>query len=294
MHEILENVSKNLTESPLGKNVPYKYEYAPEFLYEIPRKRNRAKINIIDTALPFYGFDVWNAFEISWLNQKGKPEVAIGEIRIPCNTPNTIESKSLKLYLNSFANTKFSSIDVVKDTITKDLNEHVEGGVEVKLDLLSTIPATYLTHFDGICLDTLDIECDTYNLSPELLRLEKASKASLTKVSANISETLFSNLFHAHCLITAQPDWASIKISYTGQKICRESLLKYLISFRNHNSFHEDCVERIFIDIMAQCKPIDLTIDARFTRRGGLDISPYRSSSIKNMDNRQDIRLIRQ
>lgn len=255
--------------SELGKTNTYDPYYNPEKLFPIPRKMKRDEIGVPAT-LPFYGYDLWNHYEVSWLNEKGKPVVALAEIIYPCESPNIIESKSMKLYFNSFNNTKFKNKEIVCETIKSDLSKRVGADVEVKvLELKEVTENKYYPAMAGICLDDLDINCENYQIKSDYLSIESA---------AEIEETIFSNLLKSNCLVTHQPDWASVQISYHGNKINHEGLLKYLISFRNHNEFHEQCVERIFMDIMHHCRPTALTIYARYTRRGGLDINPIRST----------------
>jgi 7-cyano-7-deazaguanine reductase len=257
----------SITASPLGKVSSYIAEYQPGLLFPIARKMKRDEIRVPD-ALPFVGFDVWNGFEISWLNDKGKPEVAIGLFIFPCASPNIIESKSFKLYLNSFNNSRFTSISIVMGIMKQDLS--VAAGAPVLVDLISVaeFAEQKIEKLSGINLDSQDIVCDTYLVKPEYL----------VTTSERVEEVLFSDLLKSNCLVTGQPDWASIQVGYQGNKIDHEGLLKYLVSFRNHNEFHEQCVERIFMDIMRYCKPTKLTVDARYTRRGGLDINPFRTT----------------
>jgi 7-cyano-7-deazaguanine reductase len=226
--------------------------------------------------LPFFGADLWTAFELSWLTPRGKPQVAIAHITVPCETPNIVESKSFKLYLNSFSNTPFASSDEVRDRIRADLNEAVwrggpmQAGVGVRIVMPEQFDAEPIHELDGLSLDRLDIECTQYTPAPELL------KAAVCEQPVN--ETLVSNLLKSNCLVTGQPDWGSVQIRYSGPQIDQGSLLQYLVSFRNHNEFHEQCVERIFMDVWTRCQPTKLAVYARYTRRGGLDINPFRSS----------------
>lgn len=260
-----------VAESTLGKKVSYIAEYQPDLLFPIPRAGKRAEIGI-GSSLPFKGADVWNAFELSWLNAQGKPLVALGEFIFPCESPNIIESKSFKLYLNSFNNTKFNSLDEVVATLQRDLSAASGSAVGVKMFPLTSSSRAVLSAgssaFSSIYLDTLDIECDTYQVQPNFL----------ITTDNLVSEVLYSDLLKSNCLVTGQPDWASIQISYSGKQIDHRGLLKYLISFRDHNEFHEQCVERIFADILRKCSPETLTIEARYTRRGGLDINPFRTT----------------
>lgn len=257
----------SLTNAPLGKKSRYIATYQPDLLFPIPRQGKRDEIGI-HGALPFQGCDIWNAFEISWLNQKGKPIVAAAEFIIPCASPNLIESKSFKLYLNSFNNTRFDSFDMVEKILATDLSKAAGAAITVKLFSLDKAPLALASHFDGVCLDDMDIECDTYQTQP----------AYLTTENESVTETLYSDLLKSNCLVTGQPDWGSVQIEYTGNKIHHEGLLKYIVSFRNHDEFHEQCVERIFMDIMRHCGPEKLRVYARYTRRGGLDINPCRAN----------------
>ena len=254
----------------LGQQTDYKDKYDASLLFPIARKLNRDDLNIDETALPFKGEDIWTGYELSWLNNKGKPVIAVAHFIFPATSSHIIESKSFKLYLNSFNLTQFSSFGEVKQTLTDDLSKAAKCDVVVKLYSGDDYASQQTTPFPGICIDELDIEVNEYDLNTELL--------SNVKNGEQVTETLYSHLLKSNCLITSQPDWASVVIRYTGTKICHESLLKYLISFRNHNEFHEQCVERLFCDIKANCKVEKLEVYARYTRRGGLDINPYRST----------------
>ncbi|WP_374510207.1 NADPH-dependent 7-cyano-7-deazaguanine reductase QueF [Niveibacterium sp.] len=253
--------------SPLGKAVAYCDHYAPELLFPIPRSGKRAEIGV-GADLPFTGHDLWNAYEVSWLNLRGKPVVAIGTLTVPAISPNLIESKSLKLYFNSFNQTRFESVQAVQDTIARDLSAAAGAPVAVQLETLDRRPARALGTPDGVLLDTLDIDIDTYEPAPELL----AASGPV------VEETLYSHLLKSNCLVTGQPDWGMVVIRYRGPAIDRAGLLRYICSFRTHNEFHEQCVERIFVDIARQCRPQRLEVWARYTRRGGLDINPWRAS----------------
>lgn len=259
-----------VTQSPLGKAVTYQSTYQRDLLFPIPRQIHRDKLKV-DLPLPFQGADVWNAYELSWLNAKGKPVVAIAEFIFPCTSPNLIESKSFKLYLNSFNNTRFESASKVVGLLQNDLAVAAGASVQVNLWLPEQFNAHMVKSFSGICLDNLDIACDTYH-EPGIHFLKTEGQP--------ISENLYSNLLKSNCLVTGQPDWASVQIHYSGKKINHEGLLKYLISFRNHNEFHEQCVERMYMDIMRNCAPEKLWIEARYTRRGGLEINPWRGNYI--------------
>ncbi len=257
----------NVTKSPLGKASTYVSLYQKDLLFPIPRLSKREEIGV-PHVLPFVGADSWTGFEISWLNAKGKPSVCVGEFIFPCASPNIIESKSFKLYLNSFNNTHFDCEDAVAALMRKDLSAAAGAEVAVRLIRVDEYLPAKTQKFSGVNLDYLDIACDTYNVAPEFLTVEKD----------HVNEVLFSDLLKSNCLVTGQPDWGSVKIEYQGQRINRAGLLQYIVSFRNHNEFHEQCVERIFMDISARCHPEKLTVVARYTRRGGLDINPYRST----------------
>jgi 7-cyano-7-deazaguanine reductase len=224
----------------------------------------------------FLGADLWTAYELSWLNMRGKPQVAIARIIVPCESTHIVESKSLKLYLNSFNSTKFENFDVVKDTLEEDLSQAIWSGssplARVQVELLT--PSEFRKHspqeLSGLSIDRLDLECSVYQPDPSLL--------SANFNEQPVEETLVSDLLKSNCLVTGQPDWASVQISYYGPQIDQAGLLKYIVSFRDHNEFHEPCVERIFNDVWTHCKPTELSVFACFTRRGGVDISPYRTS----------------
>ncbi len=271
-------------DSELGKTTQYDLAYNPGRLFPIARAAKREELGIDPEALPFVGFDCWNHYEVSWLNQKGKPRVAIAEIYYDCSSKFIVESKSLKLYFNSLNNTQFGSAGELNATITADLEKIIESHVHVIIKPLSEIAsAPQQQLFDGECIDDLDIDCDTYTVDPEYLSVN----------NNHVTETLYSDLLKSNCLVTNQPDWGSVQIRYTGQQINRGGLLRYIVSFRNHNEFHEQCIERIFMDIMHRCKPQALTVYGRYTRRGGLDINPYRSTAQSNIDG-MNLRLIRQ
>lgn len=279
------NKPVSVDNTELGKKSEYDAYYNPKRLYPIPRVGKREEIAIDDKQLPFYGYDCWNHYEVSWLNQKGKPMVAIAELYYDCRSPCIIESKSLKLYFNSFNNSRFNSVSNVETIIKKDLQERVGSEVLITITPLNQLTSHNIErHFTGESLDDLDIDCDIYTVDPNLL---------VVTGDTIVSELLHSDLLKSNCLVTNQPDWGSVQISYTGKKINREGLLKYIVSFRNHNEFHEQCIERIFMDIMTFCKPSELTIYGRYTRRGGLDINPVRSTKPLMMG-QNNLRLIRQ
>ncbi|WP_445233390.1 NADPH-dependent 7-cyano-7-deazaguanine reductase QueF [Duganella rhizosphaerae] len=255
--------------SPLGKTSAYRTDYAPELLFPIARQGKRDELGLTGT-LPFFGVDIWNAYEISWLNARGKPQVAIARITVPADSPNIIESKSFKLYLNSFNQTRLDSVVALKNLLQQDLSNGFGATVHISLTQPEEFGMVEMGELDGLLLDRLDIDVDHYHPAPELL------KAALDEEP--VEEKLISHLLKSNCLVTGQPDWASVQIHYAGPQIDQESLLRYLIGFREHNEFHEQCVERIFTDILRECQPQQLSVYARYTRRGGLDINPWRSN----------------
>jgi 7-cyano-7-deazaguanine reductase len=266
-------------QSQLGKTSAYIDQYDASLLFPIPRAGKRAEIGIAGAA-PFFGADMWTAFELSWLNLRGKPQVALVHFTVPCESTNIVESKSFKLYLNSFNNTRFANADEVRARLRADIGEAVWRDPARTTPAPSSIGVTLVGaelfdrepvhELDGLSLDRLDIECTRYTPAPDLL--------TVTKDEAPVSEVFTSNLLKSNCLVTGQPDWGSVQISYTGDQIEQGGLLQYLVSFRNHNEFHEQCVERIFMDLWTRCKPMKLAVYARYTRRGGLDINPFRTS----------------
>ena len=283
--------------SQLGKSSYYIDQYDASLLFPIPRSGKRAEIGIAGAA-PFMGADMWTAFELSWLNLRGKPQVALAHFTVPCDTPNIIESKSFKLYLNSFNNTRFADAEAVKAVLRADLSEGVwrrtgteasgaqmvTSSIGVSILLPELFDREPVHELDGLSLDRLDVECTRFTPAPDLL--------TVALNEPPVSEVLVSNLLKSNCLVTGQPDWGSVQISYTGPAIEQEGLLQYLVSFRNHNEFHEQCVERIFMDIWTRCKPARLAVYARYTRRGGLDINPFRTSYAQALP--RNIRTARQ
>lgn len=263
--------------SPLGKKVTYIETYAPDLLFPIARAEAR-EASRINPKL-FQGYDIWNGYELSWLNPQGKPEIALLELQIAANSTHLVESKSLKLYLNSFNQTKFTSKEVVEQTLHHDLSQAVQGSISLKL--FTTPKAEAFKEPPGSCLDLLDIETSTYSIDPRFLKT----------YPEQVEETLHSNLLKSNCLATGQPDWGTLIIHYHGPKIDHEGLLKYIISYRGHAGFHEHCVEQIYQHLYDYCKPKKLTVYARYTRRGGLDINPFRSNFEAQPSNE---RLIRQ
>ncbi|MFQ2818153.1 NADPH-dependent 7-cyano-7-deazaguanine reductase QueF [Aeromonas caviae] len=251
----------------LGQQSAYISQYTPSLLQPVPRSLNRDDLGLRG-ELPFQGCDVWTLYELSWLNAKGKPVVAIGEVFVPATSPNLIESKSFKLYLNSFNQTRCDSLEAVQALLVQDLSGCAGAPVSVTLFTLDQAPHQ-ITQLPGECIDNLDIEVDGYEFDETLLQGAAGREI--------VEETLHSHLLKSNCLVTSQPDWGSVVIHYRGPRLDREKLLRYLISFRQHNEFHEQCIERIFTDLKHFCAPEQLTVHARYTRRGGLDINPFRS-----------------
>lgn len=272
----------SLDSTPLGKASEYVSVYSPELLSPIPRQESRNELGLAERGLPFNGADLWTAYEISWLNPSGKPLVALGYFSVPCESPYLIESKSLKLYLNSFNQSRFDNIEAVRKVISTDLSAAAGAPVKVELELVHLAKPNF-AEWIGENIDHLDVQIDHYQHNPELLECAAAE--------ADVEESLYSHLLKSNCPVTGQPDWASLLVRYQGAAIDREGLLKYIVSFRQHEGFHESCVEQIFMDIMERCKPRKLTVAARYTRRGGLDINPFRSNCGEVIE---DVRLLRQ
>ncbi|MBO9488889.1 NADPH-dependent 7-cyano-7-deazaguanine reductase QueF [Endozoicomonas sp. G2_1] len=276
---------KSLT---LGQTTEYSSEYNPKLLQAVPRSLNRDDLALSNDNLPFYGEDVWYGYELSWLTPSGKPVVAVAEFRFPCSSVNIVESKSFKLYLNSFNQSRFDSWQQVQETLISDLSALVEAPAQVTLSKVDDCPALVIAALEGQCIDDIDITIDDYQFNPE--HLAESAPSQSEQDNAVVEQTLVSHLLKSNCLITNQPDWASVYISYRGTEINQQALLKYLISFRQHNEFHEQCVERIFCDIQKYCQPQQLTVYARYTRRGGLDINPFRSTENISAPNARGLR----
>ncbi|MFG0804719.1 NADPH-dependent 7-cyano-7-deazaguanine reductase QueF [Leclercia sp. GLN_9] len=255
----------------LGKSTAYRDTYDASLLQGVPRSLNRDPLGLKADALPFHGGDIWTLYELSWLNARGLPQVAVGHVELDYTSVNLVESKSFKFYLNSFNQTRFDSWEAVQHTLERDLSACAQGKVTVALYRIDELEGQPIAHFHGTCIDEQEIEIDNYQF--DTAWLENAASGKV------VEETLVSHLLKSNCLITHQPDWGSVQIQYRGAKIDREKLLRYLVSFRNHNEFHEQCVERIFNDILQFCQPETLSVYARYTRRGGLDINPWRSNS---------------
>lgn len=256
-------------QSQLGKVSSYIDQYDASLLFPILRANKRAELGLLD-APPFFGADMWTLYELSWLNLRGKPQVALAQITVPCESPSIVESKSLKLYLNSFNNSRFADAREVRERIRADVSAATGAGIGIKTIGPEMFDREPIHEMDGLSIDRLDVECLHFTPAPELLFAEFDEPP--------VTETLTSSLLKSNCLVTGQPDWGSVQIAYSGPAVNQEGLLQYLVSFRNHNEFHEQCVERIFMDVWTRCKPIKLSVYARYTRRGGVDINPFRCS----------------
>ncbi|MBH3368128.1 NADPH-dependent 7-cyano-7-deazaguanine reductase QueF [Pseudomonas carnis] len=269
--------------SPLGKSSEYISTYTPSLLFPIPRAAKWAELGLSAETLPYKGVDFWNCFELSWLLPSGKPVVAIGEFSIPADSPNIIESKSFKLYLNSLNQTAFADTQSLEATLRTDLSSAAGKPVNVRIRSLADIEAEGVMALPGVCIDGLDINVSSYeHPRPELLRCDD---------SRVVEESVHSHLLKSNCPVTSQPDWGSVVVEYRGAALDHASLLEYIVSFRQHSDFHEQCVERIFLDLQRLLKPEKLTVYARYVRRGGLDINPYRSTENTQFLN---VRLARQ
>jgi len=252
---------------PLGEQSEYPNKYEPGLLFRIARSESRD--SVISGALPFDGCDIWNAWELTWLGANNLPVVATAEFRVPVNTPYLIESKSLKLYLNSFAMSQFDNAASVEAAISNDLTASAGGPVSVRVEPVESTESKPVSRLPGECLDTLTVECSHWEVDAALLRIESEEI---------VHEELYSHLLRSLCPVTSQPDTGSLAIHYQGPKIDRKSLLQYIVSFREHNDFHEACIERMFIDLQERCKTQKLSLYARYQRRGGIDINPFRSN----------------
>ena len=267
----------------LGQKTEYASQYDRTLLQPVPRALNRDGLGITQNQPFTIGADIWTAYEISWLNEKGLPQVAIADIYLDYQSQNLIESKSFKLYLNSFNQSKFADFNVVQQTMQRDLSECAQGDVKVRLNSVAVYNSQKIDHLQGDCIDEQDIEITSYEFNADWLKDCVSDEI--------VEEKLVSHLLKSNCLITNQPDWGTLHIHYVGKKIDHEKLLRYVVSFRQHNEFHEQCVERIFCDLMYYAKPEKLTVYARYTRRGGLDINPFRSN-FENLP--ENLRLARQ
>jgi 7-cyano-7-deazaguanine reductase len=257
-----------MTELPLGKTTSYPDQYAPDTLCRIARADNRSRIGL-GARLPFSGVDIWNAWDLTWLGKDGRPQTATAEIRIPADSAGIVESKSMKLYLGSFAMSRYASPDAVRDLIESDIGNCVDAAVSVRIDSLANTRARGLQRLPGECLDRVSVECSDWEVDSELLCAD---------ANDVVSEDLHSDALRSLCPVTGQPDLGSLLVCYEGPKIDRASLLRYIVSYRRHQDYHENCVERMFVDLQERCGPRKLTVYARYQRRGGLDINPFRSN----------------
>lgn len=264
-----------MADLPLGKEADYDAPYDPALLCPIARAPGRAELGI-GAQLPFHGCDIWNAYELSWLDARGKPAVAMAELRVPADSPCIVESKSLKLYLNSLNQRRCADAAEVREIIANDVGRCVGTAVEVSVQLPGQWQRWAVQSIEGECLDTLDVAIDRYTPAPELLTAD---------AGVQVSRRWFSRLLRSRCPVTGQPDWGTVMIEYSGAQIDPAGLLGYIVSFRQHQDFHEHCVERMFVDIGARCAPQSLTVYARYLRRGGLDINPFRSSGASRAPN---------
>ncbi len=273
--------SSALAGSPLGRATPGSDHYDPSLLFPIARTDTRADLDLPQAV---HGADIWNAYELSWLNTSGRPVVALGRFTVPMDSPCLIESKSLKLYLNSYNEERFEYADIVRLRLHTDLSRAC--GKSVHVEILSVRPAFELScsPLRGTCIDDQDIDFDPVSVpTPQTL--------CVSEPAPFVRETLVSELLKSNCPVTGQPDWGSVQIRYTGPRIDREALLRYVVSLRRHTEFHEHCVEKMYCDIQQACMPQALFVHARYTRRGGLDINPWRSSSAQGPE---AVRTIRQ
>ncbi|MCP5180221.1 MAG: NADPH-dependent 7-cyano-7-deazaguanine reductase QueF [Pseudomonadales bacterium] len=252
--------------NPLGRQTPHIDTYTPSLLYSIRREQGREGLTL---PAAIHGEDVWHGYEFTWLDRHGKPVVAGLRLRVPLSSPCIVESKSLKLYLNSFAQTRFNGQADVLRTLDSDLKLAVRAPLLVELFPLRQL-ATLPSSLPGACLDDVECEVGVYRPDAGLLRLEDEN--------AVVHESVYTHLFRSLCPVTGQPDFATVWISYRGRPLSRRDLLRYLISFRQHAGFHESVVERIFTDLLARCAPQSLSVQGCFQRRGGLDINPFRST----------------
>jgi len=266
--EALATLRHELADAPLGHPTDYPDTYDAALLFVVPRAPQRADIGIAGGALPFTGGDAWTAYEHTWLEPSGKPRIAILAFTVPVDSPAIVESKSVKLYLGSFAQSRFADAGAMRAVVARDLAHATGAPVAVALVLPEQFAAERLAPLAGESIDEIAVDCDRYEVAPELLRVDDGV----------VAETLTSDLFRSVCPVTNQPDYASLAIAYRGPRIDRGGLLRYLVSYRHHAGFHEHCVERIFTDLVARCGCAELTVHARFTRRGGIDINPFRTN----------------
>ena len=279
----------------------YPTEYSPETLYPIARSMGRDAIGWHDDKLAV-GVDWWQAFELSWLNFQGISQVAIARFGIPASSPFIVESKSLKLYLNSINFTEFSGWDDVQALIAKDLSACVQAEVTVELfdlndDLNDKATGLLIAQPEGVCIDEALV-----NSSEKVALTEHPDASLLAKNESDLRDSekevgksfsFYSNLLRSNCPVTNQPDWGTLAVSISSEKpVNTANMLRYILSFRQHNGFHEQCVEQIFADLSQYYQPSTLMVRAWYTRRGGIDINPCRVSDMSLLP--KPSRLIRQ
>jgi 7-cyano-7-deazaguanine reductase len=257
-------------QNPLGQPSSYPRAYCPEQLFVMPRQMQRNQLGLNEDTLPFMGADLWTAFEVAWCAPSGKPHIGIAHITVDCQSPYLIESKSLKLYFMGLAHAVFEDVHTVQRCIETDLSRVLQSPVQVEIRAADQFDRERIGQLEGLCLDRLEIECTDSALAPNRLQVDTAEPP--------VEENLVSHLLKSHCAVTGQPDWGSVQVCYVGHPIDQAGLLRYLVSFRHHQEFHEHCVERIFMDIWQRCAPVRLQVYARYTRRGGIDINPFRTS----------------
>jgi 7-cyano-7-deazaguanine reductase len=257
-----------MTELPLGKTTTYPDRYAPELLFGISRNDNREMLGF-GPELPFDGVDIWTAWELTWLAANGMPRVATASIRIPADSPRIVESKSLKLYLGSFAMSRYDGADAIRDLLQSDIGECVGSGISVTVEPVDTQSGATTAALPGVTIDNQHVDCDAFEVDASLLSSDRNSV---------VEEELHTDLLRSLCPVTNQPDSGSVLVRYSGPAIDRAALLRYIVSYRRHCDFHENCVERMFVDILERCHPERLTVYARYQRRGGIDINPFRSN----------------
>jgi len=264
------DLPNNLSAAPLGQSVNYPSQYDPSVLFPIARAQARAGLARPDEAASFHGADIWNAYELSWLDARGKPQVALARFDIPADSPNIVESKSFKLYLNSYSQTQIVDLPTLHGQLAGDISQAVGAPVGLTLIPAHAFDAELINDLSGRCLDEQTLAITAYQPDPELLH---------AKAGKEVEETLMSRLLRSNCPVTGQPDWGCVQIAYRGAPIDPAGLLRYIVSFRLHTGFHEHCVERMYCDLMARCRPRSLRVYARYTRRGGLDINPWRATA---------------
>lgn len=256
-----------ISDSPLGKAARYPEAYDATLLYPVERAPQREALGVVG-EVPFHGADRWTAWELAWLDGSGRPCAGIARFSVPCTSRSVVESKSVKLWLVSLNNARFDGVDALRATLSRDLSGATGAGVDVDVALPDRWSSLARAEPDGASIDDVVPGAFPGVPDPSLLR----------SGGAPVDETLVTRAFRSLCPVTGQPDYATISIDYRGPAIDRAGLLAYLIGYRHHPGFHEHCVESIYMDVLRACGPQRLTVEARFTRRGGVDINPFRSS----------------